>query len=173
MLKEIRKTDFDAVFKIMEESFPADEHRPYEEQKALLENPLYKIYTFSGEGEEILAFLCVWMFETITYIEHFAVNPSCRNGGIGGKILQEWMHESKKMLCLEVELPTDELTKRRIGFYQRNGFVLNEYPYMQPAISEGRNPIPLLIMTTGRSVSEEEYLSIKRLLYTEVYRFSL
>ena len=54
-------------------------------------------------------------------------------------------------ICLEVELPETEMAARRIGFYERNGFYYNDYFYMQPPIAEGRNAIPLRLMTTGRS----------------------
>ena len=38
-------------------------------------------------------------------------------------MLQELVKQYQKPICLEVELPEDELTRRRIGFYERNGFV--------------------------------------------------
>ena len=38
MLQKLLEEDFDKVYRIMEESFPIDERRTYEEQKALLNN---------------------------------------------------------------------------------------------------------------------------------------
>ncbi|MCI8448180.1 MAG: hypothetical protein HFH30_07230, partial [Eubacterium sp.] len=72
-------------------------------------------------------------------------------------------------ICLEVELPENDLAKRRIRFYERNGFFLNQYPYVQPSISKGRSPIPLLIMTSGQPVSEKIFQEIKSTLYEYVY----
>ena len=98
-------------------------------------------------------FLAVWEFESFTYIEHFAVDPVLRNSGTGSAMLQELVRKYQKQICLEVELPEDELTRRRIGFYERNGFVFNEYPYIQPPISKGKSPVPLRIMTYGSAIT--------------------
>lgn len=170
MLKKMKYNQFDAVYHIMEISFPVDEHRPYEEQKALLDRSEYQIYVMNEEkSENVMAFLAVWDLGPIIFVEHFAVNSQYRNGGIGTKMLQEMKSMAGKTLCLEVELPEEELAKRRIEFYERNGFYLNEYPYMQPSLSEGQAEIPLFIMTTKRKVDEREFQSIKSLLYEKVY----
>ena len=71
--------------------------------------------------------------------------------------------------CQTVEPPEGELTRRRIAFYERNGFCLNPYPYAQPSIAEGRAPVPLMIMTYGHQISEEEFIKTRDLLYKEVY----
>lgn len=169
MLQKLKPVDFDKVFHIMEQSFPEDEYRTYEEQQALLKNPAYYIYTLN-DNADIKAFVAIWEFDEIIFIEHLAVNPEFRNEGLGSLILQEMIKRINKLICLEVELPEDEMKRRRIGFYERNGFHFNEYEYIQPSISNGRNPVPLRIMTSGRTVTEEEFTCIKDLLYTEVYK---
>lgn len=171
MMKKLKKNDFDKVYQIMEESFPPDERRTYQEQKALLSNSKYSIYVLPDDGtKEIKAFLAVWQFDDFAYIEHFAVNPAYRNGGLGSHILQEIKKELSCMICLEVELPDCEIAKRRIEFYRRNGFFLNEYPYEQPAISKGRKPLPLMIMTSGSKIKKDRFDEIKALLYECVYQ---
>lgn len=168
MIKKLDYKHFDEVFHLMDISFPEDEFRTYEEQKSLLENPLYQIYVLK-DSNSIQAFLAVWEFDSIVFIEHFVVNPAYRNCGIGSKMLQEFVRSLGKMACLEVEPPDTDLARRRIDFYKRNHFFFNSYPYIQPSISEGRNAIPLFIMTSERSISEDEFLNIKELLYTNVY----
>ncbi|MBO7288483.1 MAG: hypothetical protein J6V03_00640, partial [Clostridia bacterium] len=76
---------------------------------------------------------------------------------------------TNKLICLEVEPPQSEITKRRVGFYKRNGFYLNEYPYIQPPISNGKNPVPLMIMTSGHKVNRKEFNLIKEYIYRNVY----
>ena len=66
-------------------------------------------------------------------------------------------------------VPETVLAARRIAFYERNGFFLNDFPYLQPPLSNGRDPVPLRVMTSGRAVSREEFERIKALLYTRVY----
>ena len=164
---DIRKIDieeFDAVYEIMEKSFPDDEYREYEEQKELFNKPEYSVYVVDGQCGDgrIKAFSAVWEFDEFMFIEHLAVSPDSRNGGIGAAVLNALRNISDKQVCLEVELPDNELARRRIGFYSRNGFRLNNYPYIQPPMSEGKNPVPLLIMTTDREVEEREFVKIGR-----------
>lgn len=164
MLQRINETNFPEIYRIMQASFSDNEYRPYDEQLALLEEPEYRIYYMPA------GFLAVWEFESFTYIEHFAVDPALRNSGTGSAMLQELVKQYQKPICLEVELPEDELTRRRIGFYERNGFVFNEYPYIQPPISKGKSPVPLRIMTYKSEITREEFQKMKEILYRRVYK---
>lgn len=170
----VEKTDsgaFDQIYALMEKSFPLEEYRPYPEQKALLNRPGYGLYAARDDREgNLLGFAAVWEWEDFAFIEHIAVSPDYRNGGLGGKLLDQVVALLEKPVCLEVEPPDGGMASRRIGFYQRHGFFLNPYPYTQPAISEGRSPIPLLIMTHGREISEGEFLTIRNRLYRQVYQ---
>lgn len=164
MLQRINETNFPEIYRIMQASFSDDEYRPYDEQLALFEEPEYRIYYMPA------GFLAVWEFESFIYIEHFAVDPAIRNSGTGSAMLQELVKQYQKPICLEVELPEDELTRRRIGFYERNGFVFNEYPYIQPPISKGKSPVPLRIMTYGSAITQDTFEEMKRVLYQRVYK---
>ena len=167
MLQRINETNFPEIYRIMQASFSNDEYRPYDEQLALFEEPEYRIYYMPA------GFLAVWEFESFIYIEHFAVDPALRNSGTGSAMLQELVKQYQKPICLEVELPEDELTRRRIGFYERNGFVFNEYPYIQPPISKGKSPVPLRIMTYGEAITRETFEAIKNVLYRSVYKYGV
>ena len=164
MLQRINETNFPEIYRIMQASFSDDEYRPYDEQLALFEEPEYRIYYMPA------GFLAVWEVESFIYIEHFAVDPALRNSGTGSAMLQELVKQYQKPICLEVELPEDELTRRRIGFYERNGFVFNEYPYIQPPISKGKSPVPLRIMTYKSEITREEFQKMKEILYRRVYK---
>ena len=169
MLQRINETNFPEIYRIMQASFSDDEYRPYDEQLALFEEPEYRIYYMPA------GFLAVWEFESFIYIEHFAVDPALRNSGTGSAMLQELVKQYQKPICLEVELPEDELTRRRIGFYERNGFVFNEYPYIQPPISKGKSPVPLRIMTYGeRHYAGRHFRSNERnVLYRSAYEYGV
>ena len=183
MLQFTSQSDFSEIYRIMQASFSDDEYRPYDEQLALFEEPEYRVYYMPAIGMERVGnhstgnstmhaagFLAVWEFESFTYIEHFAVDPLLRNSGTGSAMLQELVRKYQKQICLEVELPEDELTRRRIGFYERNGFVFNEYPYIQPPISKGKSPVPLRIMTYGSAITQDTFEEMKRVLYQRVYK---
>ncbi|MGN1131761.1 MAG: GNAT family N-acetyltransferase [Ruminococcus sp.] len=170
-IRKINNDEFDKVFEILKESFPTDEYRTYEEQKKLLDNPMYTIYVLPhSEYNDIMAFIAVWQFNDFAYVEHFAVSPRYRNQNLGSKIIKKVAEMLSCPLCLEVELPDTETAKRRIGFYKRNGFFFNHYTYVQPPFSKDKNPIPLAIMTSGGSIGKEEFEKIKAVLYREVYK---
>ena len=160
---------FDEVYDIMEKSFPFDEVRPREGQRKLLSNPVYRVYTFS-EDDKILALAATWHFDDLLFLEHLATAPDARGRGIGSQMLSYLANNGEKTLCLEVEPPESELTRRRIAFYERNGFCLNHYPYAQPSIAKGRAPVPLMIMTYGNKIDKSKFEQIRDRLYTEVYK---
>lgn len=169
-IKKIKNEHFDQVFQLMKSSFPVDEYRTYEEQKELLNNSAYSIYARYDAVDSITSFIALWEFDEFIFIEHFAVDEGSRNTGIGTKMLNEIIERFDKRICLEVEPPEGELSRRRIDFYKRNKFFLSEYPYTQPAMSEGKKAIPLFIMTTNGEVDEETFEQIRSTLYTEVYK---
>ena len=170
MLKILDISDFDQMYRLMEASFPQDEHRPYVGQKALFDDPAYRVCAHCDDNHTLLAFLAIWDLGDFAFIEHFAVKLECRNGGLGSRLLQELSAMLKKPLCLEAELPENDLSKRRIGFYERNGFCQNPYPYQQPALADGQNPVPLCIMTFPAPISPEEFSAIRDTLYQKVYK---
>ena len=170
MIRKAKLEEFDKIYALMEQSFPLDEYRSYEGQKKLLERPGYNIYVLPGEKSVgIRAFLAVWEFEKIVFLEHFAVDPKERNQGTGSRFLQQLLKILKKPACLEAEPPMEELAERRIRFYERNGFWRNEYPYEMPALSQGKHPVELMIMTYPDKVSKSDFEAIRCLLMQEVY----
>lgn len=171
MLELLDLKDFDEVYSLMEQSFPEMEFRPREEQRELFSDPAYRIYV-RREEKETAGFLAIWDFQDVLYIEHFAVAGRLRGGGIGASMLCELRALFDKPICLEVEPPENDMARRRICFYERNGFFLNPYPYIQPPISKGRASIPLLIMTSGGKISEDGFKQIKHLLYSRVYKYA-
>ncbi len=166
-LTRLSTEHFENAYAIMQASFPADECRPYQAQKALFQNPDFRMYGLI-DGD-IKALVTVYDLGSILFIEHFAVNEPYRNQGLGAQSLRELRHSASKMICLEVELPETPIARRRLAFYQRNGFFLNDYPYLQPPLAPGQNPVPLKLMTSGRPISEAEFGQVRALLYKKIY----
>ena len=169
MLQDINAAEFDTVYKIMQDSFPPDERRTYEGQKALLSKKTYRIKVLRGQEGDIEAFIAFYVFDKFVFVEHFAVSSAHRNKGLGAVILQELMAEFGYPVCLEVEPPDTDLAKRRIEFYKRNSFVLNDYPYIQPPLGEGKKPLPLKIMSSKNYLDKDEFETVKGIIYKEVY----
>lgn len=167
-LLKMAACEFDEVFGIMSESFPETEFRPYESQRALLDRKEYSILCAKGESGEVKGFIALWRFERFAYIEHFAVSSDSRNEGLGTRMLASLLASVKQPVCLEVELPVGEMERRRIGFYERNGFILCEREYVQPPMSAGKPSVPLRLMSSV-ALSDGEFEYMKDLLYAEVY----
>ncbi len=169
MLTRLYKDDFDAVYKIMKESFPADEIRPYEAQKALFDKNGFFVYGVKSEGGELRAFITLWQLNGFTFGEHFAVDKKDRGSGLGGKIIRIAARNTNGRFCFEVEPPETEIAKRRIGFYRRAGFVLNDYEYIQPPLGKSKRSIPLMIMSYKHGLSVQEFETVKEEIYKNVY----
>ena len=168
MLQSLCAGEFDQIFSLMERSFPEDEYRPRMAQRALLARSEDRLYGYRI-GERLVALAAVWELGDITFLEHLAVDPNCRGGGLGTSALKELLERYDGRLCLEVELPETDLAARRIGFYRRNGFFLNQHPYIQPALGPGRKPVPLRIMTSGGPINAAHFEKLQKLLYETVY----
>ena len=167
-LERLTAEDFAVVWEIMEESFPVDERRNRSGQEEVLKNPYYHLYGYR-QRKEVVAFLAVWEFDVFTFIEHFAVKQTYRNGGLGAELLGQLLEPNPLPVILEAEPPLGELQERRIRFYERNGFVLNPYEYVQPAMSAEGKKIPLDIMSYPRRLSVGEYETMRDILYRIVY----
>jgi len=75
-------------------------------------------------------------------------------------------------MVLEVEVPADDLTRRRIGFYERHGLVYNDYPYLQPPLRTGNELLPLRFMTKPGAIDEITYERYKKRMYELVYQYN-
>ena len=142
---------------LYELSFPVDERRLYESPEhflAFLKSREGKFCAYEiMDGGSFAGFITSWEFEGYVYVEHFAVDGSMRGSGIGSEafsLLLEKAAQKGKPLILEVEMPEDELSRRRIGFYERLGGKLRtDFEYVQPPYRKDSSPLPMRIMTWG------------------------
>ena len=161
----------DQVEQTYNEAFPEAERRDFALVRQLIaEEPAFQLRVFYRD-DVYVGFLSNWQFDGFRYVEHFAIDPAARNGGIGGLVLRLFLALQEDAVVLEVELPEDSLKKRRIGFYERHGFTFNEYPYIQPPMGEDRHEIPLRIMSAPEPLSEDEFQSVRTELYESVYHY--
>ena len=168
LMRPMKKEEFEAVYALMEQSFPTAEYRRKEEQEKLIMQECYQLWCYEGQGR-IQGFAAVWTVNDFWFVEHLAVAPAMRGQGVGGQLLDALLEKSPGKLCLEVELPDTPIAKRRIDFYRRHGLCLNHYAYTQPSISAGKPQVPLMVMSYPRSMTQEEFLQAKNALYSVVY----
>ena len=160
---------FSKVYELMKQSFPEEEYRNYNQQKNLINNPYYKLITKINPSGELVGFIASWQMDDFSFIEHFAVNPNMRGKGIGSEMLQNFIENSPKPILLEVELPRDNITQKRISFYTRHGFSVNKFKYFQMPLRENSSPIEMHIMSFPTILEEKEFEKMKSIIYKKIY----
>ncbi|MGO1371989.1 MAG: GNAT family N-acetyltransferase [Senegalia sp. (in: firmicutes)] len=160
--------NFDKIWDIYNSSFPEDEKRNLNLQKEILKDPRYKMKSLKDD-EKVVGFITTWDMDDYLFVEHFAIDEKYRGKSYGKKFLKDLINKTDKNVVLEVELPDTKIAKRRIGFYERLNFKLNNYDYMQPAYAKDKEPMPLMIMTYPETIDKDEFNEVKDNLYNIVY----
>ncbi len=169
-LTKLQKNDFEQVFEIMVQSFPSAEYRKKEKQYAILDDENYTVTIHKQDGI-INAFIATWNLGSFLFAEHLAVSKTIRNQGIGSMFMKEYLSNTELPLVLEVEDKDDEISKRRIGFYQRLGLVLSDIHYNQPNFDNSDVVIPLRIMYYDKNKSLK-LDSVEQMIFEKIYKKS-
>ena len=176
---------WDSLVRIYHTSFPIDEQRPIESIAHLIEHDeRFVAYAIVNENDAaglqainqqptaksqyLLGLLTTWHFEEFIYIEHFAIDPDLRSRGYGAEALKTFIAQQQCPIVLEAEPPTDDITCRRIRFYERLGLTLYDFPYIQPAYTPESNPVELRLMGTLDTNTTPLPL-VSKILHREVY----
>lgn len=160
---------------LLHTAFPIQERRDDLAQREITDHRKEFTAYLIQEDQQEIGFVTVWNFIAkdpafpFAYIEHLAIDPSRRNSGYGSRILQWFKTEYKRKLVLEVEPPHDELSRRRIDFYQRCGLELCSIKYFQPPYRKGGEAIPLFLMHWGWNGFEQYFEQVRNILHREVY----
>ena len=171
--RELTVKDYPAFLKLYNETFPADERRLFKNAEHVanfvrLKGGKFAGFVYDDGGDDFLAFLTYWKFENYVYIEHFAVDPAHRSKNIGRMMLNHLFGTVGENVLIEVEKPTDDESRRRISFYEKNGFRLREdINYVQPPYSPEQSGVEMLLMTHG-DVKLRDTRDLREML-TEVY----
>ncbi len=161
------------IERIYIQSFPPDERRDFREVEKLLEqNACFNIVSLAHENSPV-GFISYWQWEEFAYIEHFAIDSALRGGGYGAEGITRLLNQLGIPVVLEVELPENELSRRRIRFYERAGFTLCPLPYTQPAYSPDKQSMQLLLMSFGEMNLDHNFDAVVTRLHSQVYGVSI
>ena len=156
---------------LYEQSFPEIERRDSQKWKQLwLTNDHFFIDVICTNNQSFGGFISYWLFPDFVYIEHFATSPTLRGKGIGGKCLDLFVERFPTLpIILEVEMPTDTTSARRIAFYKRHHFTLLPLPYAQPPYRQEGESLPMHIMCTHPQDVTLRFEQMINNLHREVY----
>lgn len=170
----IKAEDLATCAELYESAFPADERRPTEEWKRYVqEKENFHVYPFFDDNaHELCGFISFWEFEDFTYVEHFAVKEPYRGQGTGRMVFGIFLslYDARSLpVILEVEPPTDDLTRSRIRFYERCGMELLPYDYTQPPYTPQQQPLPMRLMCSNWRITEEQVKHFVQGIREQVY----
>ena len=172
-LQRIRTADTD-LYSFMEQllvaSFPPEEYRALEQLRLYTDTREAFHNNVIFDDDVPVGLFTYWDFGTFCYGEHFAIDPARRNGGYGKRALEELCRTvHPRPIVLEVEMPVEEMARRRIGFYQRQGFTLWDKPYQQPPYKPGDGFLPMRLMAYGDIDPEQDFERVRDRIHREVY----
>ena len=154
---------------LLKTAFPTEERRDSDKQREFTDhNPKFMPHVIL-DGSTPIGLLTLWNFTDFSYIEHFAIDKLLRNKGIGKQVLSILKEELQRPIILEVEEPTDYISKRRINFYKRQGFIIENYEYQQPPYRKGDKWIAMKLMSYNIKTDERINEKIRDTIYKEVY----
>jgi ribosomal protein S18 acetylase RimI-like enzyme len=161
----------DKISYTYESSFPEDERRDFYLVRQLIRaESAFSLYALT-KGDLYVGFLSAWVFEKFTYIEHFAIESTLRGSGLGKSVMAQFLAAAKTVV-LEVEYPHDEISQKRIKFYERLGFCSSSQIYMQPPYRKGGNEVKMLLMSAGDIDLEVAFDEVRATLYKNVYQLT-
>ena len=157
------------LFALYEGSFPPEERREPEKLLKFLDEPQMYFSALLLE-EQCVGLLIYWRLEGFLYIEHFAVYPDRRGQGIGTSVLLK-LQKLGDPILLEVEMPYDPLSQKRVSFYKRCGFNSLPINYFQPPYREGESLLPMMLFSDRSDWQEESLKRAIALFHFRVYQY--
>ncbi|GHU86094.1 N-acetyltransferase [Bacteroidia bacterium] len=158
-----------SIKNLYETAFPLDERRDFEVLQKLFSEENDMHIQIEHLNNDLLGFIIYWTFEQFIYVEHFAISEIFRGSGHGTKMFNVFLKKAQFPVVLEVELPKNNVTEKRIQFYERLGMIQLHIPYTQPPYSVDKNMIEMRIMSSDDLVNEIEFEKMKNVIFEKVY----
>lgn len=152
-------------------SFPSDERRESSELMNIAHTEGYKLMSFAID-DQLIGILEIWDFSNFLFLEHLAVKPEHQKKGYGSMVLQHLLSSiTEKPVLLEAETPNDDISRKRIAFYERAGFSVLNIDYSQPPYYPGKQSVPMLLLS-NHPVSHSNVSSFIDIITKKVYKIS-
>lgn len=148
------------------DSFPAEERRDWTDLMGRSRSGEIALELVK-DGDCVIGLVTVWHLPLADYVEHFALDRSARGKGVGSEVIDRVVDmAADRAVVLEVEPSgANSMAARRIGFYQRHGFDLIDYEYMQPPYGKGLPWVRLMLMATKPVDAGQVSRSLHQMVY--------
>ncbi len=168
--ENVTEKTFSAVYEKMVAAFPLEERRTFSNQQKCLNNRSFEFYEIIHESNPV-GFIGLWNLNGFVFVEHLAIDEDKRSGGFGTKAIELVKEKYNKPIILEAEAPVTPQQIKRISFYERLGFNVNDYPYLQPSYHGGEG-VPLKILSFPSPLTEAELVNFKKETLNSAYNMS-
>lgn len=157
------------VWDLYEESFPEAEKRKEEDHLRAIEDPNF--YPVSAwEGNDLIGLIFYWEWDAYRYLEHLAVSTTIRGQGFGSQILR-YLKDTEHTVILEIDPLTNELSVRRLQFYERAGFTLTPFRFVHLPYRLEVHPIELLILSYPKMITSTQHSDFVEFLNNRVIQY--
>ena len=153
--ENVTEKTFPAVYEKMNAAFPLEEHRNFTGQLECLKDERFNFFEVVDNSSPV-GFIAIWNLNGFVFLEHLAIDEDKRSGGYGTKAIELLKVTFKKPIILEAEAPVTEQQIKRIAFYDRLGFKVNDFYYEQPSY-HGCEGVPLKILSYPDLLTDEEF----------------
>ncbi|MDD2590995.1 MAG: GNAT family N-acetyltransferase [Fermentimonas sp.] len=149
------KERWNRVWDLYEKSFPVAERRKINDHlRACADERFFPLSIW--EGQQLIGLMFFWEWDTYRYLEHLAVNPEIRGHGYGSQLLR-YLCDSEHTIILEIDPLDDELSVRRLQFYERSGYTLTPFRFVHlPYRIDGQEQ-ELLILSYPKMISKDQH----------------
>lgn len=155
-IQNISDSDFSKIWLLYQKSFPVEEKRTLLNQKSVMGNEMYTVESIFYNND-FIGFIMWWQFPEFLYLEHFSVSETKRNKGFGELIMRKFQNLHLQAIVLEVDMPVSDMAKRRISFYKRLGFYVNDIEYKQALYNDNIKDVELLLMSYPSYIDDDSY----------------
>lgn len=157
------------VWNLYEESFPIAERRKLEDHKRAFADPRFHPLSV-WEEEVLLGIVFYWEWDNYRYIEYLAVSHDLRGSGYGFQIIKH-IRDSQHTVILEIDPLENELSVRRLQFYERAGFTLTPYRFMHlPYRLDGVSQ-ELLILSYPAMITKDQHIDFLNFIDNHVRHY--
>ena len=151
----VTEKDFDIVYSKMTSAFPYEERRDSYDEKECLKDKRFKLLSIY-DNDIAVGFTALWVLDGFVFLEHIAIDEDKRSSGYGSKAIELIKETFDLPIILEAEAPVTEQQIKRIAFYKRLGFNVNDYDYTQPSY-HGGECVPLMLLSFPDPMTDADF----------------